>query len=310
MALDTRSYGHSGDRVTVIGLGGTSLSKHSLDDGVATVHRALELGVTYFDTSPGYAKGINQAILGYALEGRSEDHIVATKLAMRTPARFRSYEALRAQLDENLTLLRRDTVDVLQVHESDHNVWWTDTPPAETYIPLDPDYDFAEAPVVQVIQDAKSEGLCRYTGVTGNTVDGVGTAFANVDVDVCLTAFNYDILRRRSRRELIPLARSRNANVVLGAVIRLTDNMPEQLEKLRAVSRESGISVLELTLRYLLADHDVTSILVGASIPAEIEESVGAAEKGPLPSDLQQTLEELGDHSFLTSFGRICSAKD
>ena len=71
--------------------------------------------------------------------------------------------------------------------------------------------------------------------------------------------------------------------------------MPQQLEKLRAASRESGISVLELTLRYLLADPDVTSILVGASIPAEIEESVGAAEKGPLAADLQQTLEEMGD---------------
>ena len=57
MALETRSYGHAGDKLTVIGLGGTSLSKHSLDDGVATVHRALELGVTYFDTSPRYTGG-------------------------------------------------------------------------------------------------------------------------------------------------------------------------------------------------------------------------------------------------------------
>ena len=295
MALETRPYGHAGDRVTVIGLGGTSLSKHSLDEGVATVHRALELGVTYFDTSAGYAKGINQAILGYALEGRSEDHMVATKLSMRTPSRFRSYEALRAQLDENLTLLRRDSVDVLQVHESDHNVWWTDMPPAETYIPVDPDYEFAEAPVVKVLQDAKAEGLCRYTGVTGNTVDGVGTAFSNVNVDVCLIAFNYDILRRRTRRELIPLAQAKKANVVLGAVIRLPDDMPDQLESLQAVARESGISVLELTLRYLIADRDITAVLVGASTPAEIEESVGAAEKGPLPADLHQTLEELGD---------------
>jgi len=123
----------------------------------------------------------------------------------------------------------------------------------------------------------------------------VGLALANVNVDVCLTAFNYDILRRRTRRELIPLAKSKNANVVLGAVIRLPDDMPDQLERLQAVVRESGISVLELTLRYLIADRDVTAVLVGASTPAEIEESVGAAEKGPLPADLHQTLEELVD---------------
>jgi aryl-alcohol dehydrogenase-like predicted oxidoreductase len=214
---------------------------------------------------------------------------------MRSPARSRSYDALRAQLDENLRLLRRDGVDTLQVHESDEHTWWTDTPPDDPNEPLDPDYDFAGAPVVKVLRDAKSEGLCRFTGVTGNTAGGVGLALANVDVDVCLTAFNYDILRRRSRRELIPLAKAKNASVVLGAVIRLPGDMPEQLERLSGVARESGISVLELTLRYLLADRDVTAILVGASKPAEIEESVGAAEKGPLPPALHQTLEELGD---------------
>ena len=295
MALETRPYGHAGDSVTVIGLGGTSLFKHSFNDGVATVHRALELGVTYFDTSPAYGGGMTQAILGYALEERSEEYLVATKLNMRTQPMFRSYDALRAQLDENLTMLRRGSVDTLQVHESDHHTWWTDSPPEERYAPLDSDYDFAGAPVVQVLRDAKAEGLCRFTGITGNTAAGVGLALANVDVDVCLTAFNYDILRRRTRRELIPLAKSKNANVVLGAVIRLPDDMPDQLERLQAVARESGISVLELTLRYLIADRDVTAVLVGASTPAEIGESVGAAEKGPLPADLHQTLEELVD---------------
>ena len=44
---------------------------------------------------------------------------------------FRAYDALRAQLDENLTMLRRGSVDTLQVHESDHHPWWTDSPPEE-----------------------------------------------------------------------------------------------------------------------------------------------------------------------------------
>lgn len=295
MALERRSYGQAGDEVTVIGLGGTSLFKHSFNDGVATVHRALELGVTYFDTSPAYGRGMTQAILGYALEGRKDEVMLATKLAMRTPARFRTYDGLRAQLEESLTLLRRDSVDTLQIHESDHQVWWTDTPPDERYVRADTGYDYAGAPVARVLRDAKAERLCRYTGVTGNTVDGVRIAFSNLDVDACLTAFNYDILRRRSRRELIPLVKARNAVVLLGAVIRLPERMPEAVERLRGVSREVGISVLELTLRYLINDSDVTCVLVGASTPTEIEESVGAAEKGPLPAGLHQRLEEMGD---------------
>lgn len=57
---------------SVIGLGEACLFKHSFADGVATVDRVLELGVTYFDTSPFYGEGMSQAILGDALWRWSE----------------------------------------------------------------------------------------------------------------------------------------------------------------------------------------------------------------------------------------------
>ena len=296
MALETRPYGNTGDRVTVIGQGGVFLNEHSYAEGVATVRRALELGVTYFDTSPYYGGGVSQAIMGEALQGRSEKHMLATKIGrMRVPARSRSYDALRTQLDEGLRLLRRDSVDTVQVHESDEHVWWTDSPPPpERREPLDPSYDFAGAPVMQVLREIKEEGLCRFVGVTGNTADGVGLVASNVDADVCLIAFNYDILRRRARRETIPSAQAKDMTVVLGAIIKLPADMPDALESLYAVQRESGLSLVELTIRYLLADPDFSTILVGAAKRSEIEESVAAAEKGPLPADLHQTLEALG----------------
>ena len=103
MTLETRPYGQKGDMVSVIGLGGAGLYQSSFADGVATVHRALELGVTYFDTSPEYGGGMSQAVLRGGLEGRSEKYLVATKLGrLGSRARYRSYDALRAQLDENL----------------------------------------------------------------------------------------------------------------------------------------------------------------------------------------------------------------
>ncbi len=295
LALETRPYGDTGEQVTVIGLGGVFLNKHSFNDGVATVHRALELGVTYFDTSPGYARGMSQAILGEALAERPEKYMLATKLGyMRSASRYRSYEALRAQLDENLRLLRRDSVDTLQVHESDRHYWWTDGTPPDRSVPLDPDYDFAGATVMDVLRDAKEEGLCRFTGVTGNTAEGVALVLGNVNVDVCLTAFNYNLLRRGARREIFPLARASKVTVVLGGVVRITREMEDHVEKLNSVQRDSSLSHVELTIRYLLADSGFSTIMVGAAKPAEIEESVTAAEKGPLPADLHQTIERLG----------------
>ena len=313
MPLETRPYGQTGEKVSVIGLGGAGLYNHSFAEGVATVHRALELGVTYFDTAPHYAGGMSQPILGDALRDRPERYLLAAKIgALTSTARFRSYDALRAQLDENLRLMRRDSVDTLQAHDVDAHRWWTDTPPEERGAPLDPDYDFVGAPGMLVLRDANAEGLCRFTGITGGRFEGVARVLRSVDVDICLPAFNYDIVRRGARREVLPLARARNVGVVLGGIFRVLnifDNITEWLasppsgttrelrdsvERLYSVQRDSGLSLVELTIRYLLADRDVTAILVGAAKPAEIEESVEAAEKGPLPADLHAAIEDLG----------------
>ena len=179
------------------------------------------------------------------------------------------------------------------MHESDWEQWWTGTP-QEKEAPIDPDWDFVGSPVMDVLRDVKEEGLCRYIGITGNNAERVSAVLQNVDVDVCLPAFDYNILRRGTRREVIPLAKSRGVTVLLGAVIRIEPEMEAQMDGLYSVQRESGLSHVELTVRFLLADRDVCTILVGAATPAEIEESVEAAEKGPLPADLHQTLDGLG----------------
>ena len=165
MPLERRPYGKTGEEVTVIGLGGAGLYKHSFTEGVATVHRALDLGVNYIDTAPHYGRGMSQPILGDALRHRPNGYLLAAKIGMLpSSARFRSYDALRAQLDESLRLLARDSLDTLQVHDVDVHRWWTATPPVEGGVPLNPDYDFVGAPAMQVLRDANAEGLCRCCG--------------------------------------------------------------------------------------------------------------------------------------------------
>ena len=57
------------------------------------------------------------------------------------------------------------------------------------------------------------------------------------------------------------------------------------------------MSIVTLTVRFLIANQEISTILVGASTPEEIEESVMAAQAGPLPSDLARSLEELGSNT-------------
>ena len=118
MALETRSYGQVGDNVSVIGLGGTSLSKHSFNDGVATVHRALELGVTYFDTSPAYGKAERHLGLGLRelSTGERAELTVSTKVGTH-PERPQQYEdSLRTAAES----MRYGVVEATQLFEAVH----------------------------------------------------------------------------------------------------------------------------------------------------------------------------------------------
>ena len=64
-------------------------------------------------------------------------------------------------------------------------------------------------------------------------------------------------------------------------------------ERLLKLARATGISIAAMSMRFLMANREIATILVGASTPEEIEESVVAAQAGPLPPDLHQTLQAL-----------------
>ncbi len=265
----------------------------------------------YFDTSPAYCQGASQVILGNGLEGCTEPYLLATKLGyLAAPEDFRSWDALRAQLWENLRALRRDSVDTLQVHEADYPCWWSEG--ATGRVQPEDDFDFDNAPVMQVLREAKEQGLCRFIGITGNSADSVAHVLRHVEVDTCLPAFNYDMIWRGTRRQALPVAVEKGVTLILGGAFQnalLTEVHAEWLssppdswtpeilnrfERLYALQKDCGLSLVTMAVRFLMADPAVTTILIGAATPAEIEESVTAAQAGPLPPDLHQAVEELG----------------
>ncbi|MEO7599439.1 MAG: aldo/keto reductase, partial [Opitutus sp.] len=155
----------------VLGFGAGFVNFAGFDTSVATVRRARELGLRYFDTSVLYRAGASQAILGEAFSRAGPPPFLATKIGHFAEARhFRSPEAMLVQFRESLRLLRRDSVDLLQVHEADWSVWWEDRAevrPLELF-DLQGDHRFAEAPVVEFLRSAKAAGLCSHMGITGN----------------------------------------------------------------------------------------------------------------------------------------------
>ena len=216
--MEIRPYGKTGKKTSIIGLGGAFLTASSFADGIDTVHRALDLGITYFDTSPMYCRGASQAVLGAALDGVQADYLLATKLGyFADPLRFHSPDALITQFEENLRLLRRERVDTLQLHEADFHHWWsTDTSRSGRLSP-DVDYDFPSAPALDILSQIKQEDRCSYIGISGNTADNMQRVLEGVEVDTILLAFNYDLVRREARR-VLSIAEQKGMIRMVGAI--------------------------------------------------------------------------------------------
>ncbi len=216
--MKPQPYGPTGASTTKIGLGGAYLTHSSFADGVATVRRALDLGVRYFDTSPMYCRGAAQAALGEALDGVTQDFLLATKLGyFAEPSRFHSRDALLTQFEENLRLLRRESVDTLQLHEADFHHWWSTDESIQGRLESERAYDFNSAPALETLREIKAQGRCRFIGISGNTASNMSRVLENVDVDTFLLAFNYDLIRRGAR-DILPVAKKKGNVCLIGAV--------------------------------------------------------------------------------------------
>lgn len=132
--MEQRALGRSGLQVSRIGLGCMSMSwayfgGGSQDESIRTIHRAIELGVTFFDTADVYGPFTNEELVGRALEGRRERVVLATKVGL-TVGPNGGYPLLRdarperilREVEGSLARLRTDVIDLYYLHRLDERV--------------------------------------------------------------------------------------------------------------------------------------------------------------------------------------------
>ena len=312
-----RSLGKTGLEVTEVGLGGAFIHEGETahDEATRVVHRALELGVNYFDTAPLY--GNSQEVLGEALQGRN-DYLLGTKCGRwdwRTGP-YRELDAFKVQLDQTLRALRRNCVDILYIHEADWRVYWQDevTPRKTRHICAEGVYDYDNAPVTQFLVWAKEQGMAKHLGISGNNAHLLAKVLHEITlpVDVVLVGFQYSLIRRNARQYLLPLARKLGTGVVLGAPLQqgelavpheewmehppdwMDDDLRARFAELYAIHRETGLSLAALAMRFLLADMDIATVIPGAATVQQLEENVGCSALGRLSPDVHSRLDALG----------------
>jgi aryl-alcohol dehydrogenase-like predicted oxidoreductase len=188
----------SGERVSAIGLGTWQFgskdwgygSQYAYETAVEIVHAALDLGVNLIDTAEVYARGVSEAIVGRALEGRRDDAFVATKVLPIWPSADRVAEhgrlsALRLQVD---------TIDLYQVH-------WPNP-----LVPLSSQMDG--------MRRLQGSGTVRHVGVSNFTATRWAAAEAHLGSPVLSNQVQYSLLHRRPDRENVPYAQAHDRIVI------------------------------------------------------------------------------------------------
>ena len=302
--------------VTRLGLGcaplGNLFSAISDDDATATVDAAWDAGVRLFDTAPLYGNGLSERRLGAALTTRPRDEFVlSTKVgrllrepppgtALDTifvdvpnldPVFAYSRDAVLRSIDESLTRLGLDRIDIVHVHDPDDHEHEALTGAFPTLIEL------------------RDQGVIGAVGCGMNQWQMLDRFVERVDLDCVLLAGRYSLLDRSGAEVLLPHCAERGVGVVLGGVFNsglLADphhnttydyvSAPDALVvRARAMAQacgERGVSLTAAALQFALRHPAVSAVVVGARSADEVRADAAAAT-APIPDDLWDTLAAL-----------------
>ncbi len=296
VSLPKRRLGRAGIDVTVLSLGGAGLGGRygavSDEAAVQTIHRALALGINYIDNSPSY--GPFERRLGSALAalgGLPPGVHLCTKAGTH-PERYGDYSgaATRWTVENSLRLLGLDAIDLVQVHAVEH---------------IDMDTVLAPGGTVDELERLRDAGKLRAIGLAVYGRDFHRRAIASGRFDFILTHDDYTLVRQTDA-PLIEEAAVAGVGVLLGRALLvglLAGDDPLANERLAAQpdaaaahawwlwAREHEVPLPALAIQFAMRHPGVSSVVVGASTPQEVEESVAAATL-PIPDAIWAEVEE------------------
>jgi len=316
-----RKLGETGILVSEVGFGGWGIggrtagatSYGDTDDALSlkALQRALDLGITFFDTSSAYGSGHSEVLIGQAVAGRRDKAVIATKAGYddwTRPPDF-SAAAIRRSAELSLKRLGTDYLDVLQLHN----------PPSEV---------LAAGETREVLDSLAAAGKIRSWGVSAKNPAGAAEALRVMGAPIVQANFNMmdvrvvteGLLDEVCRRDAAFIARTPLCfGFLTGAIDRSTvfaegdhraawsrpqlDNWIDGARDLiSAVSATPGREAVLSALRFCLSFDGVSSVIPGVLHPAEAETNAEASEQGPLPAEIvAKVLAINAERSFFVS---------
>jgi len=303
--METRKLGAQGLEVSALGLGCMGMSEYYGDadeaEAIATIHGAIELGVTFLDTADMYGWGANERLVGRAITDRRDQVVLATKFGnVRGPAGeylgiSGTPDYVRSACDASLERLGVDTIDLYFQHRVD-----PETPIEDT---------------VGAMAELVQEGKVRYLGLSEAAPETIRRAHAVHPIAALQT--EYSLWSRDAEPEILPTVRELGIGFVayaplgrgfLTGRIRSVDELDEtdfrrrgprfQEENLQhnlelvgvveALAAEKGARPSQIALAWVLSRGDDIVPIPGTKRRSYLEENAAAAEVDLTPAELER----------------------
>lgn len=270
--LQTRKIGTTGMTPKALGLGCAwfGSSKSSDADAIEGIHHAIELGMNYVDTSPGY--GDSERRVGLALSGGWRDRIYLQTKTGTHPERAQDYSAVgtRWSVENSLRLLKTDYLDSVLIHD-----------PSDITVPLSAGHALDE------LLKMKEEGRIGHIGIGCRPHEFHRQAIETGHIEIVLTFLDYTLLDQSAAQSTMPLAEERGVGIILASILgmgRLSGTEPDPSRDPLAHAMwewciDHNTRIRDLAAQYCLAAKIEGIVMTGPCNRREVDEIYQAATR-------------------------------
>jgi aryl-alcohol dehydrogenase-like predicted oxidoreductase len=296
------TLGRSQREVSRIGLGGMAFGNlygpMERIDVIRTIHQAIDLGITYFDSSPSYGEGRAEELLGDALGSHLDRVFIANKVwsgnaAQPDAQRSNDRDAIVQRLDASRRRLRREWIDLYHVYGHD------------PYTPM--------SITMEAMQEVREQGKITFIGTCETEPGHLRSTVRYGKLDAVENPYN--IFNRSAEYGVIPFARATGMSLMVGEPFccgllhghlrrhssfdqgdrRILDRRfrgdryrtnVEIVNRLRSFAEQEGLTMTQLSLGWLLQNPAVGVVICGAKSPRQIKEIVAAGTSRLSPEQM------------------------